>query len=101
MYVENVCNTFLRVCNKVNKIYQTFFASCDGIQFVSDLQKSNGITYLEYKQAQSNSKVEENLLQDFRSVPNFGSEKKVCHKLGACISIDSNFSFLWYNACVT
>ena len=86
---------------KLTKSIKLSLHSDDGIQFISDLQKCNGITYLEYKQAQSNSKVEENLLQDFRSVPNFGSEKKVCHKLGACISIDSNFSFPWYNACVT
>ena len=27
MYVENVCNTFLRVCNIDNEIYQTFLHS--------------------------------------------------------------------------
>ena len=86
------CNAFLRGYNRDNEFYNTFLRSI--MHFNSYSQKCNGMTYLDYKQAQSNSKVEENLLQDFRSVPNFGSEKKVCHKLAACISIDSNFSFL-------
>ena len=61
------CNAFLRGYNRDNEFYNTFLRSI--MPFNSYLQKCSGMTYLDFKQAQSNSKVEENLLQDFRSVP--------------------------------